>query len=171
MFLTVRPPQTSDAKIIRQLLQDAFKGDAEADLVEALRKGAHHGLLELVAREVNELSGYIAFSPVFIPGIQMHMRGMALAPMAVRPARQKQGIGKELIRKGLERLKNMGVGYVVVLGDPAYYRRFGFVSAQGYRLTCEFPALPDAFQVLTLQQDGSLPAGKIRYTPEFDRFK
>ena len=73
--------------------------------------------------------GHILFSRVTIANASAAFNGVGLAPVAVLPKFQRQGIGSKLIRDGLERCRQAGYDAVVVLGDPAYYSRFGFVRA------------------------------------------
>jgi putative acetyltransferase len=90
------------------------------------------------------------FSPVSLSG-NPALRIMGLAPMAVAPAHQRQGIGSALVRAGLERCRQLGFGAVVVLGHPAYYPRFGFSSSARFGLGCEYDVPEDVFMVLELQ--------------------
>jgi putative acetyltransferase len=85
------------------------------------------------------------------------------------PPVQRQDIGSLLVKAGLEHCKEASVEWVVVLGDPNYYHRFGFISAEQYGLSCEFDAPKEAFMAIELQ--GSAPqscAGVVRYQPEFN---
>jgi putative acetyltransferase len=96
--------------------------------------------------------------------------GMGLAPMAVSPLRQRQGIGSQLVRHGLEYLKQMACPFVIVLGHPEYYPRFGFQPASNYGLSSQWDGIPDeAFMVIAFDED-TLPSsgGVARYRPEFD---
>ncbi len=133
----------------------AFPTDAEARLVDALRH-AGQGTLSLVAQVDGEIVGHVLFSPV-TPG-----KGLGLAPLAVKPAHQN-GIAAALVREGLERCS----GYVVVLGEPAYYRRFGFRRARDFGLENEYGA-DEEFMVLE-REPGALRGvrGLVRYREEF----
>jgi putative acetyltransferase len=93
-----------------------------------------------------------------------------LGPMAVRPAWQRQGIGSQLVREGLEECWRSGYEAVVVLGHPEYYPRFGFVPASRFGLRCEFEAPDEAFMALELRS-GVLSAGGgvVRYASEFSK--
>ena len=94
--------------------------------------------------------------------------GLGLGPMAVLPAHQRAGIGSRLVRIGLEECRRAGHGWVVVLGHPDYYPRFGFVPASRHGLAWEHPAPDEAFMIVALR-DGTLPpeGGLVRYAPEF----
>jgi putative acetyltransferase len=107
------------------------------------------------------------FSPVKIDG-RSEPLGVGLGPVAVLPAAQRRGLGAQLIRTGLERCRMLGYAYVVVLGHPEYYPRFGFEPANGFGLRCEFPVPPEAFMALELRRGGLAGAlGTVRYLAAF----
>ena len=157
-----RPEQASDVAAIRAILESAFPASAEARLVEALR-AAGRLTVSLVASDGTERLGYVAFSPVTVGAAT----GLGLAPMAVLPAHQGKGIGALLVREGLASCTQLGAGFVVVLGEPEYYGRFGFKRASESGLDNEY-GVDEAFMALELRA-GSLPAegGLVRYAPEF----
>jgi putative acetyltransferase len=115
----------------------AFPTEEEACLVDALRRG---GKVEvsLVALIVERIVGHVLFSPVSIDAPGARAREVGLAPVAVRPEHQRRGIGAELIRAGLEECRRKGFDFVVVLGEPRYYRRFGFERAASAGLSNEY---------------------------------
>jgi putative acetyltransferase len=167
----INPERPDDQAGIRAVHLAAFPTPIEADLVDRLRSNGR-AVVSLVAREGGTVVGHVLFSPVTIHAVDspqgdMLAHGLGLAPVGVLPAFQRQGIGAELIRTGLQRCREMGAPFVVVLGEPTYYGRFGFEPAGRYRLTSEYNA-GDAFQVLLLAPD-SLPAhgGLVRYGDEF----
>ncbi len=167
-MITIRPEQPTDRAAIRQLNLLAFEGDTEANIVEALRQNCSD-LLSLVAEENGEVVGHILFSPLRIETDTGTQHGMALAPMAVKPERQNRGIGTQLVRRGLEALRRNGVPFVIVLGHPGYYPRFGFVPASRQGIRCQWEGVPgEAFMVLLLDEsfDGRL-AGTACYREEF----
>ena len=96
---------------------------------------------------------------------------MGLAPMAVLPDCQRQGIGSQLVRRGVDILRERGCPFVVVVGHPEYYPRFGFERASAHALVSQWDGMPDAaFMVLIL--DGHVMAGVsgvARYKEEFDQ--
>jgi putative acetyltransferase len=160
----IRPERLDDAAAISDVLKSAFSTDQEAQLVEQLRR--HQRLLiSLVAELDGVIAGHIAFSAVKIDGSKKNLAGLGLAPVAVRPALQRRGLGTQLIRGGLTACAGAGAGFVVVLGEPDYYRRFGFRSAGLFKLENEYGA-GDAFMAFELKQ-GSITAGLVRYAPEF----
>ena len=112
--MQIRLERPQDIAAIRLVNQGAFDTNAEADLVDALREQARP-LVSLVADHEAEIVGHILFSPMTLLS-RPELRLMGLAPMAVLPARQKQGIGSALVRAGLEECRRIGIAAVVVLG-------------------------------------------------------
>jgi putative acetyltransferase len=90
--------------------------------------------------------------------------------MAVLPAHQNRGIGSMLVREGLKQLVAQGCPFVIVLGHPEYYPRFGFEPASKHGIRCQWEGVPDAaFMVLFLQEDPPIETtGTARYRAEFD---
>jgi putative acetyltransferase len=169
MSRSIRPEEPADSAAIRSVLEAAFPTAAEARLVDSLRDGGHL-LISLVAEEDGAIVGYVAFSPVRIDGEAIQGIGLGLAPLAVLPGFQSQGIGSRLVREGLAACRRAGYGFVVVLGGPAYYRRFGFDRAGGRGLGNEYGA-DEEFMALELR-DGAIPGrgGVVRFGPEFAEF-
>ena len=162
----LRAERPEDAVAIRAVLATCFPTEAEARLVELLR-AAGHLPVSLVAVGDEGLIGHVAFSPVTLERRAVVGRGVGLAPLAVLEAHRRRGVGAALVRAGLDACATAGFGWVVVLGDPAYYARFGFRPAADAGLRGEYGGGP-AFQVLELRS-GSLPvaAGLVRSAPEF----
>jgi putative acetyltransferase len=164
--LTIRPEQEGDAADIREVILAAFPTAAEADLVGRLRRqGA--SVVSLVADDDGAIVGHVLFSPVTMA--DERAGGMlGLAPLAVRPERQRQGIGSRLVHAGLEACRQAGAAAVVVVGHPAYYPRFGFIPASRFGLRCEYDVADDVFMVVELVA-GVLPGttGLVRYHPSF----
>ena len=166
-MVRIREEQPQDKKAISEVHIRAFGQTQEADIVEKLRQNCDE-LLSLVALKQNQVVGHILFSPVKIKSEDRTIWGMALAPMAVLPEYQRQGIGSELIQTGIIRLKRKGCPFVIVLGHAEYYPRFGFKPASGYGIRSEWDVPDDAFMILVLNESeirGS--AGVARYRPEF----
>ena len=136
----------------------------EAELVAALRR-ANALIVSAVAIVGSRIVGHVAFSPVTI---DEHL-ALALAPVAVEPEFQRQGVGAALIRWGLDECRRSGHGIVVVLGEPAYYGRFGFTSASRFGINCPFPVPSEAFMLLELRSDAAAGRrGMVRYRHEFE---
>lgn len=165
--LIIRDERTGDELNIERVVREAFAGDAEARLVAALRIAGRLSL-SLVAENAGELVGHVAFSPVDLAGAPV---GWGLAPVAVRPALQRRSIGSRLIRAGIDRAARAGAPFLVVLGDPLYYSRFGFQPARSWRLRDEYGG-GDAFQAI-VSKPNCLPVegGLVRYSPEFAIFE
>jgi putative acetyltransferase len=142
----------------------------EAKLVNRLRKGP--STISLVAIKAEQIVGHIFFSPVEITYSMSHPFMLGLAPIAVRPDYQKQGIGSLLIRQGLEQCIQLGCKAVFVLGDPNYYARFGFIPAKENGLRCEYAESDESFMVLELVR-GTLNGcnGTVKYRSEFGECK
>jgi putative acetyltransferase len=166
--MVIRSERPGDWEAVRAINLTAFDTAAEANLVDDLRKTADP-LVSLVAIEESEIVGHILFSPVSLAGAP-ELRLMGLAPMAVAPARQRQGIGAALVSAGLERCRVLGIDAVVVLGHPDYYPRFGFTEAVTRGLASEYDVPPEYFLIQELNE-GCLSdrAGTIAYHPAFGR--
>lgn len=144
----VRIEQPEDADGVRRLLEAAFGGEVEARLVAAL-KPTHAWLPEfsVVAEENGQVVAFALLSRIMVGG----EAALALGPVAVTPGRQRQGLGTAVVRDALRRATEARERLVLVLGDPAYYRRFGFVAAAPYGITSEWSSAGDAWQVLALR--------------------
>lgn len=126
--MIIRPERAADIDAIRVLTQTAFESAPHADgtehvIIDRLR-AAGALTLSLVAEVEGAVVGHVAFSPVSVSDGSRGWYG--LGPIAVAPSRQGAGIGGRLVREGLDRLKALGATGCVLLGDPAYYSRFGF---------------------------------------------
>jgi putative acetyltransferase len=163
----VRIEQPGDRDIVRALNEHAFGGREEADIVEALHR-ANAVVVALVAEVGATIVGHVLFSPVTVEHSNNPPPLAGLAPMAVAPGYQKQGIGSVLVREGLARCRAAGVRAVVVLGHAEYYPRFGFVPAQQFGLRCEYDVPADVFMALELTL-GALRgvSGLVRYHAAF----
>ena len=153
----VRPERPTDAPAVRAVNEAAFESSIEADIVEALR-GNVEPLVSLVAESGGRILGHVLFSPVSLRG-GSNVRLMALGPMAVLPTHQRQGIGSDLVRKGLDRCRQIGCDAVVVLGHPQFYPRFGFLPASSHGIGCEFD-VPDGVFMLIELAPGSIEGVK-----------
>ena len=168
-MILIRPEQKDHIPGVRQVEERAFKREAEAELVDRLRARGK-ATLSLVAVDDDEVVGHVLFSPVTLVNGDDRFEIVGLGPVAVDPKRQNEGIGSRLIRAGLEEIRQSGYAAVVVLGDPAYYARFGFGPARRYGIFYDAPGIPeDAFQVLELRR-GVLGghSGSAQYVEEFN---
>ncbi len=163
----IREEEPRDRDAVHRLNLAAFDNGPEAAVVDKLRDSCED-YLAFVAVDDGAVVAHILFTPASVEGCAV--AGMGLAPMAVLPSRQREGIGSRLVRHGLEYLRRSGCPFVVVLGHPEYYPRFGFELASKYRLLCQWEGVPDeAFMVVVFDR-GVLPSegGIARYRGEFD---
>lgn len=159
MAFIIRDETESDLAAIRTVHRLAFAGEDEARLVDALRRSGDT-VLSLVAERQDRIIGHVVLSRLEAP-----MRALALAPVGVLPDYQRRGIGSALIRAALKRAQSDDFDAVFVLGEPAYYRRFGFSveDAEGYE--CVYAG---AFFMIRPLAAGMLPTvGLIDYPPAF----
>ncbi|HSB11115.1 MAG TPA: N-acetyltransferase [Blastocatellia bacterium] len=168
-IMLVRAEASEDHPAVRRVNELAFGQPNEADLVDALREKARP-YISLVCLVDREIAGHIFFSPVTIESESESFTAMGLAPMAVLPLRQNQGIGSLLVREGLKECQRIGHNAVVVLGHPEYYPRFGFVPASSKGLRCEYDVPDDVFMVAELSP-GALRGrtGLVKYNSEFGK--
>lgn len=163
-MIGIRPERNGEETAIRLLTARAFAGQvhsngSEPQIVDNLRKSGDL-TLSFVAEEDSAILGHIAYSPVTISDGTSDWYG--LGPVSVEPARQGEGIGSMLVNAGLECLREIDANGCVLLGDPAYYIRFGF--RHDPRLIYPGPP-PEYFQFLRLK--GNMPTGEVRYAPGF----
>jgi putative acetyltransferase len=168
MPIEIRAETPGDVAAIHALNASAFETDVEARLVDALR-AAGALTLSLVAVAEGRIVGHIAFSPVTVTSDRQASSGVGLAPMAVLPELQRTGIGGRLIREGLQRLRDAGHRFCIVLGHPDYYPRHGFRRASTFGIRWENAAPDEAFMAQELAPGGLTGVGGIaRYHAEFD---
>jgi putative acetyltransferase len=167
--IAIRPERPADASRIRQINELAFGQPAEADLVDTLRLSCSNAL-SLVADDDGDIVGHILFTPVVVESYERSVFGMGLAPMAVIPERQRQGIGLQLVSRGLDILIERRCPFVVVVGHPEYYPRFGFERASKHGLESQWKGMSDdAFMVLVMDEAAmARVSGVARYRDEFD---
>jgi putative acetyltransferase len=162
--MIIRPERDVDRAAISAVTEAAFAGHPHSDQTEPLiidRLRADGALsLSLVAEEAGEVIGHVAFSPVTITPAAAGWYG--LGPVSVRPDGQGGGVGSELIRRGLEMLRDAGANGCVVVGEPEFYVKFGFRSEPGL----VFPGCaPQYFMALALS--GAMVSGTVAYHPAF----
>lgn len=167
-MIVIRPEQPEDITVIHHVVHQAFGQPAEANLVDALRRNGK-AKISLVAEDNGRVIGHILFSPVTIETANGLIEGIGLAPLAVSPERQNEGIGSRLSEEGLTRCREGGYPFVIVLGHPDYYPRFGFVPASRFGVKSEYDVRDEVFMAMELQE-GSLAdsAGVAKYQPEFN---
>ena len=165
--MKIRPEEPGDFDQIYELNAAAFGGEDEAKLVDKLR--ALDGYISLVAIDAGPVVGHISFSPVTLNDEPTAFTG--LAPMSVKPDRQRTGIGSALVTAGLEACRQAGHTAVFALGHANYYPRFGFRTAADMGFACEYPVEPEYFMALELAEGAfDDKRGLIRYDPAFAGF-
>lgn len=161
----IRPERPEDAAAIALVIERAFasapfSSHTEQFIVRALRE-AQALAVSLVAQQGTAVVGHVACSPVSISSGASGWYG--LGPVSVAPERQVQGIGSALVRAALAQLRTLGAAGCVVLGEPAYYGRFGFHAAAGLA----YPG-PPAEYFMACPFAGASPSGEVSYHPAFD---
>lgn len=163
MSIEVREERGEDLTAIRDVNKRAFGQDHEGKIVDALRSNGA-ALLSLVATDDGRIVGHIMYSPITVGEVT----GAALGPMAVDPEHQRQGIGSKLVQAGNLKLKDAGWPFIIVLGHPNFYPRFGFKPAVTLGITCEWEVPDDLFMVLVLDQEKMQGvSGLANYRHEF----
>ena len=170
MKTAIRTEQPDDYAAIAEVCRLAFGGEGESRLVATLRAEEEFDPnLSLVAVRDRTIVGHILFSQIRIESDRAQTPALALAPMAVLPDYQRQGIGTQLVNRGLEACRHLSHAIVVVLGHPRYYPRFGFTPAAPYHIQAPFPAPDEAFMVLGLTPEAlDGVSGVVRYSKAFD---
>jgi putative acetyltransferase len=167
MEVTIRQEIEADYDAIRGVHIAAFPTSGEADLVDRLREN-HKLVISRVAidPDTNDVVGHIAYSPVTLDESSICV-GLGLAPVAVKPEWQSKGIGSRLIESTLDSCRAAGTEFVVVLGEPEYYKRFGFAPASGFGLSNEY-GVDDPFMAIELRTGClKMATGLVRYAEEF----
>lgn len=137
MDLILRPESSADAEAIRDVHRLAFGQDDEALIVDGLRNGGFVRI-SIVAQLADQVVGHILFGDLAIQTPSGRVDALALAPLAVVPQRQRQGIGSALVREGLRACGEHNHRIVVVLGHPEFYPRFGFSAELARPLKAPF---------------------------------
>lgn len=165
----VRAERAEDHEAIAAVVEAAFGSTDEPRLVEGFRASAGYlPELALVAEEGGEVVGHVLFTLTeLINGTSILM----LSPLAVRPDRQRRGIGSALVRKGLRVSAERTEPLVIVEGNPSYYSRFGFVAASELGLERPYETIPEAaFQALRLPAYVERARGPVVYPPPLSPF-
>ena len=152
-MIQIRFEKPDDIAFIRSVNEQAFDRLAESKLVDKLRMTcAEH--LSFVADDNGTIIGHIMYTSVLVTGGKQKAQGMGLAPMAVLPSRQRQGIGTMLVKYSLQILREKKYPFVLVLGNPDYYPRFGFQPASRFNIRSGWEGIPDeAFMVLFMDDN------------------
>jgi len=165
--LTIREELLSDIVAIRAVNDSAFGQPQEGRLVDLLRDNDAISL-SLVAVSDDRVIGHVLYSPVSIDAGDRAIVGVGLGPVSVQPEFQRIGVGRRLIEAGIAEFERQGVPYMVVLGHPQYYPRFGFEPASRWSIRCEWEVPDPAFMIRVFDpQRLATVTGVVRYRPEF----
>ena len=169
--VSIRPERPDDFAAIRALVTAAFESEAEADLVDAIRRSRQYiAEMALVAELGDELVGHVMISGSTLRSDARDRPIVTLAPLAVAPSHQGSGIGSALVRAATAVAAERGEPLVVLEGNPVYYRRFGFEPSydHGIEMTPPDWAPREAGQVLRLEAYDASLTGLVVYPPAFD---
>ncbi|MEV5836708.1 N-acetyltransferase [Nocardia sp. NPDC052112] len=160
-----RPETDADTSAIHAINRAAFERADEADLVDALRAdSAWMDGLSIVSTLPDDTPvGYALLTRCHVDTTP----ALCLGPCAVLPEYQKSGAGAAAIRAGLDAAEQLGEAFVIVLGHPTYYPRFGFGKASEYGIGLSIEVPDEALMALTLDPARSLPNGTVRYAAPF----
>ena len=166
--ITVRAETADDIRAIDVVNLSAFEGDTEAQLVGAVRGSPGFvPELSLVAEFNGRIVGHVLLSKVRYRHAEGEQDILALAPMSVVPSQSHRGIGKALLDAALLGARNLGFTAVVVVGQPEYYARFGFMPGVRWQLQCTPPTAEEVLTAMELVEGGLRPGGRIFYPPLF----
>ena len=162
--MLIRDELSTDHASIAALHRAAFGGDYEANLVAALR-GSARVLVSRVAVQDEKVVGHVMFSSLRLEVQDREVAAAALAPLAVAPAFRRKGHGSSLVSGGIDALRASSCAAIIVLGDPAYYRRFGFSAELTRRLAAPFAG--PTFMALELCPGVLAGGGSVTYPLAF----
>jgi putative acetyltransferase len=169
--MIIRSEKIEDQEAVREINLNAFPTDVEATLVEKLRSSMDTISLVAVHEDKDKVVGHILFSPLTIENNEESFPALILAPVAVLPEYQKQGIGSKLVENGIIECRNQGHSIIVLVGHPEYYPRFGFKSAEQNGIEHPFEVPEDVFMVYELVPDAlSSVNGVLKYSAPFEEF-
>jgi putative acetyltransferase len=168
-MIQIKKETKDDHDVIDEVNTLAFGREFEGQLVRKIRSGQNFiEELSLVALDETTVVGHVLLSKIKIQQGEREYETLALAPLAVRPDYQQKGIGKKLVRTGLEKAKNLGFGSVIVVGHSDYFPQFGFQKASQWNIKCSFDVPDEAFMAIQLiPGDLEDKSGTVIYPDEF----
>ncbi|WP_405939845.1 N-acetyltransferase [Streptomyces sp. NBC_00726] len=161
-----RPETRDDIPAVRAVNTAAFPTEAEAELVDTLRRDSSAwlpGLSYVAEAPDGSVAAFALLSRCWVDGVP----ALALAPVATAPEHQGRGAGSAVVRAVLEGARRYGERLVLVLGHPTYYPRFGFVPASRYGIRAPFEVPDESMMALVLDDSAPVPRGTIEYPPAF----
>jgi putative acetyltransferase len=168
--ITVRAEGPADLPAVHRLVANAFGGEQVAALLEALRESVAWLDLSFVAVQDTEVVGHVAFTRAWVDMPDRLLEVLVLSPLAVRPDRQRTGIGRTLVSRAVDLLRDRDEPLVFLEGDPGYYPRLGFVPGGDLGFTPPSVRIPrPAFQVATLPAYDETMSGALVYPDVFWR--
>lgn len=175
-LMEIRPAISSDYPGIAHLLKESFSAtehgyDNEAELVEKIRLDpSYQAELELVVANDSQIYGYGMMSEVqILTSTNSSSTGLVLAPLAVAPNKQQQGIGTTLMHELEQRANKLHYPYISILGHPDYYRRFGYLPASKFDVKPPYPLPDEAFMLkVLLPETIKNMDGTLHYSAAFE---
>ncbi len=170
--IIIRSETEADQAAITDIIQNAFGEAEQLELLFSVRANIDFDpLLSVVADRGGDILGHAMYFEVTIEDQGTVHKAVHIAPIAVRPDMQRQGVGERLIRHGMQHCQSMGFELVTVMGPALYFRRFEFIEAAPYGFTSDIPIPPQDFLVRALSHDAlSRIKGKITYPTFFAEF-
>ena len=168
--LKIRPELEPDYEVIRNIVAESFSSAPHTDgdehnLIDRIRKTDDYiPELSLVAVYDGHIVGHIMMSRIYVE----EREALALAPLAVLPKLQGKGVGSRLVKEAHKLAMTLGYEFSVVLGDPAYYSRFGYITASTFGVLAPFDVPEPYFMVSKLNQNTLIPTGIVKYSKAFD---
>jgi putative acetyltransferase len=164
--VVIRDATARDQEAVIDVVRRAFGRDDEADLLARLTDDGD-AVGSLVADVGGAVVGHAMLSRLHTEIDGRPVLALALAPVSVRPTHQRRGIGSRLVEAAIDTARSKDAETVIVVGDPAFYGRFGFSAGRAAVLTCRYAG--DAFQAIELVP-GALSGsfGTVEYPPAFD---
>jgi putative acetyltransferase len=167
--ICIRKESSDDIRQVRSVNDVAFGQPTEGRIVDRLR-GVDDEAVSLVANFDGKVIGHIFFSSVLVESELGPIKGMGLAPMAVMPRHQREGVGSRLVTEGLKEVRKKDHPFVVVVGHETYYPRFGFRPASEHELKCQWEDVPDGAFMAIIYDEVRMKgvSGTVYYREEFN---